>query len=63
MTAVERQAAVVKVLVALEPPYLHATTCSTSVCHPQCQVAVWARHRAKALDEAGLLCALVEATP
>jgi hypothetical protein len=62
VTASERQAAAARVLVALEPEDRHAPSCGTGTCHPRCQVLLWARHRAKALDEAGLFCALHEAT-
>jgi len=62
MTAAERQAEAALVLAALEPVANHGPQCVPPVCDPQCQVGVWSRHRAAALDDAGLLCALHEVT-
>ena len=67
MTAEQRQAAAVRVLNDLERADAHDERCPrvkgtvTSEC--TCYLGRNSVTRAQALDEAGLLCALAEATP
>lgn len=67
MTAAERQAAAARVLLNLERPDAHDERCprvrgdTGLVC--SCHLGRNSNARAAALDEAGLLCALVEIQP
>lgn len=64
MSPAERQAAAERVLILLEPKDAHEEKCSARSRSESCScyLARNARTRAAALDDAGLLCALVEAT-
>lgn len=63
MTSLERQAAVIELLIHLEPKDAHDARCPAKTDTPKdcnCHLIRNARTRASALDEAGLLCALAK---
>lgn len=62
MNTVERQSAAVKVLIVMEPEFVHAENCPGKKNPEKCNCYLFrnAKARALALDSAGLLCALAK---